>query len=249
MISKKIFFELYNRNSPKNKSRDIGHIANRYYRRNLSLHIAYSLAQLGVSANSVTLGFLVISLIANVLFVVPNVFTLITLIIIYEIAYVLDSVDGQLARFYGTFSIFGELLDTFSETIIWGSFVIAFGVRLYFETGNPIYIVLGGLGSLSFVTEGLWIKNSASLVGEMVPKADNLMQTLRNIYINLDSMTTISVALLTVEILASFTKSKLPLELFFIVYIVFLISIKIVARLSIIVRKSKDLPRKPWKGW
>lgn len=249
MISKSKFFELYNRNSYKNKNKEIGTIANRLFRRNLALHTSYILAKIGISANSVTIGFLIISLIANGLFIIPNFYTIIILIVASEIAQILDCVDGQLARYHGTSSTFGKLLDIFSEVIIWGTFFIAFGSRLYLENGNPFFLILGSLGTLSLVTESLWVKSTDSLVGSLNSRKNSLMRTIRIIYINLEDITLISVAVLILQAAEAFTGVNWFVESFFILHVIFEFTIKIVARMLITISKANSVQKKDWMGW
>ncbi len=139
MPSKQVFYELYNKNSPKNPKKKIGPVDAKLLLRDLSLPVAYSLAKIGVSANTVTVAFLIISLIGNTLFIIPSIYTLLVLIILGEFAQLLDCVDGQLARFHGTTSLYGRYFDKLSHELINGSFLFAFGIRVFLETQSPIF--------------------------------------------------------------------------------------------------------------
>lgn len=146
MISQKEFYELYNKNSPKNKNRHVGPIDARLFLRDLSLPIAYFLARKKVSTNKITLTFLLISLFSSALFVIPSFYTLLFLIIFLEIAQLLDCVDGQLARYQGVSSKFGDNLDRLAHVLIAGTFIIAFGIRLYLQTDQVMFLILGSIG-------------------------------------------------------------------------------------------------------
>lgn len=149
MVTIKEFYNLYNKNSPSNKNRQSGPIDAKLFLRDLSLPVAYFCAKKGISANVVTVVFLAISLVGNALFIFPSIYTLIALIILHEVGQLLDCVDGQLARFHGITSKYGEDFDSLAHILISSTFILAFGTRLYLESGQDLFLVLSGIGAFS----------------------------------------------------------------------------------------------------
>lgn len=250
MVSKKVFYTLYNRNSQNNTYRSIGDILNKKYRREVSLPIAYFFAKKNISANATTLLFFIIGLIANILFIYPSIYTIFALFILYEVVQILDCVDGQLARYYGTFSIYGDLLDMFTELILSSTFIAFFGIRIYLSTSNPIFLIIGSLGAISYVLEGLWVKNSSNISGELGSRDKmSLFDKLRMIYISLDNMTFISIGTLLIAYLQDNFNNSTIIPIVFTLYVVFLLFIKIIFRLVLIYNKAESVSKKTWTGW
>lgn len=249
MITKQQFYNLYNRNSAKNKKRHIGDITNKYFRRNFSLHIAYFLAKRDTSPNSVTLTFFFLGLIANLLFIIPSFYTAVSLLVIYEIVRILDNVDGQLARFYGTSSVYGELLDIYTEMVIYSSFIAAFGMRLYIQTDHIIFLILGIFGVIAYVTESLWVKSSDIIFSSMQTNKINVIQKIRTIYLNIDNMTVITVAILILSVIHILANTLILITWFFSSYVIFIFIIKIVVRLYLTYHKAQAVSKGNWKGW
>src|SRR5688500_2366214 len=92
--------ETYRRTS---KPRDI--FWNKYVARPPAAVLVAGLERSSVTPNQVTIASLLVFLVgAAVLIAVPGHLGLVTAVVIIEIAYVLDCVDGQLARMRGTSS-------------------------------------------------------------------------------------------------------------------------------------------------
>ncbi|GEM_PF-5176411 len=149
MIKKELFYILYNKNSPRNKNKNYGPLDARIFLRDLSLPVAYFLAKVGIKPHTVTTTFLIISIVANIIFIIPSIYTLIILIIFHEIAQLLDCVDGQLARYQGISSKFGERLDSLAHSMISGTFMLAFGIRLYLQNNEAMVLILGSIGAFA----------------------------------------------------------------------------------------------------
>lgn len=250
MISKKEFFNLYNRNSPDNKNRSVGKWISKLCRRKISFYVAYYFARLGISSNSVTLFSLLVAIISSSIFIIPTMFTLVLLFFAYELVYILDNVDGELARFHGTFSKYGELLDDLSDIFIASFFVMAFGIRMYLDSNNPLFLILGNLGTLSYVFEGLWVKNSKEIVGKF--NSDNsgsLMHRLRTYLLSIDDVSMIAAIIIVLTFLQNLFTSINLVVWFFFLYIFVLFLTKILLRYCLILMKTKKVKKTAWEGW
>ncbi len=86
----------------------------------------------------------------------PGYFGLLAAVLVYELSYVLDCVDGMLARLRGIASTTGHLLDFLMDEI--KAFVIlgAVALRLYLEHRDPLFLLLG-VGGLVVLATGISI--------------------------------------------------------------------------------------------
>jgi phosphatidylglycerophosphate synthase len=250
MISKKEFYRLYNRNSQENPNRNLGNLIDKIWRREISLHVAYFFAKHHVSANQITILYFTLSIIANVLFTIPSIFTLISLIIAYELIYILDVSDGQLARYYGTISKFGEMLDISFDILMNAFFVLAFGIRIFFESRNFVFLILGGLGAISYILESSWIEKSEE-VTEKYEKQEksSMLNRLRSIYVSLDNMTVLSIVISFLYLINIFFQKTYLLGIFFSFYVTSIFGLKIIFRLYCIYKHTLSVEKKEWKGW
>ena len=151
MISKTDFYNLYNKNSPRNPQRKDGNIDTRLIIRDLSLPIAYLCAKKHVNASQITVLSLIVGMFAGLILVIElsPVFLFIS-IILFEISELLDCVDGQLARYYGQFSKAGVDLDIAMHKLIPSTFVLSVGLRLFFQTNAIGYLLCGAFGAVAF---------------------------------------------------------------------------------------------------
>lgn len=253
MITIKEFYKLYNKNSPNNKDRQHGPIDAKLFLRDLSLPVAYFCAKKGISANIITVVFLAVSLIGNGIFIIPSLYSLIALIFLHEVGQLLDCVDGQLARFHGITSKYGENFDTLAHVLISGTFMLAFGARLYLESGQYLFLVLGGIGAFSKAFEHQLIADKETIL-------DN--QVIKKLYHNSKIK---RFAVYTVESIASevriFAMLLLILSLiqkmFFInltnLSFIFLVSYSVIENLLytsyLTIKRLNRVETKIWKGW
>lgn len=254
MMSRKKFYKLYNKNSPKNKNRNSGPIDARLLLRDLSLPVAYFLARRGVSANKITLIFLAISLLANALFIIPSFYTLILLIILLEIAQLLDCVDGQLARYQGISSKLGHNFDTLAHVLITGTFIIAFGIRLYLQTDQVMFLILSSIGAFfkAFehqievsklpITESFAIRRyyqSSKIIRYIVYGLETIVREIRVFAILILFLTLVQRFVLNINLVG--------LSLVALVLFAFLESF--VYRIHLMLKQVKTVEYKVWKGW
>lgn len=151
IISKTDFYNLYNKNSPRNSQRKNGNIDARLILRDLSLPIAYLSAKRNINASQVTVLSLIVGMFAGLILVIElSPVSLFISFILFEIAQLLDCVDGQLARYYGQFSKAGVNLDTATHKLIPSIFVLSVGSRLFFQTNAIGYLICGAIGAVSF---------------------------------------------------------------------------------------------------
>ena len=129
-----------------------------------------------ITPNQVTLlSFLVGMLSALWLALVPGHWALIVGALLFQFAYVLDCVDGMLARARKTSSPQGHLLDFLMDELKAIAFLGAIALRLYFETLQALYLILGVIGLVA-LSSGLSL-TTFTRRPEMLPPAPATVET------------------------------------------------------------------------
>jgi phosphatidylglycerophosphate synthase len=135
------------------KPRDI--LWNRFVARPLAAVVVTLCEPTRVTPNQITLGSLFVFFIAaGLLVMLPGRQGLIAAIAVLELSYVLDCVDGQLARMRGTSSPVGAHFDFLMDELKAFLLVSATAARLWQESGSP-RILLEGLAALTAVASGI----------------------------------------------------------------------------------------------
>lgn len=132
----------------------------RFIYRPVSFYLTIPFVWMGCSANQVTLLRLALALLSAV-FVATKFRSLVLLgSMVYALCVLLDYVDGNLARLYGTAGEFGELLEELADQVGPSLFPFAIGVGLYFRPDrlmrlvgpvDPVWALLvGALTSIAY---------------------------------------------------------------------------------------------------
>jgi phosphatidylglycerophosphate synthase len=127
------------------KPRDI--LWNRFVARPLAAALLVPLARTRVTPNQITLATLVVFAAGGALLALGRGWSsLVGGAVIIELSYVLDCVDGQLARWKGTSSPVGAHLDFLMDELKAFLLVAAVAVRLWLAAGNARWLLEGLLG-------------------------------------------------------------------------------------------------------
>jgi phosphatidylglycerophosphate synthase len=133
------------------KPRDI--LWNRYVARPLAAVLLVPLARTRVTPNQVTLATLVVFAVgAAMMALCPARGALVGAAAVIELSYVLDCVDGQLARWKGTSSPVGAHLDFLMDEIKAFLLVAAVAIRLWRGSHAALWLVEGLLGLVAVAT-------------------------------------------------------------------------------------------------
>ncbi|MEA2700678.1 MAG: hypothetical protein QOI66_4949 [Myxococcales bacterium] len=140
-----IFSEVADAYRRTRKPKDI--LWNRFVARPLAAVLLVPLARTQVTPNQVTFLTLVIFVAgALMLALMPSWGALIAAVAVLELSYVLDCVDGQLARLKGLSSPVGAHLDFLMDELKAFILVAAVGARLWLGSGDARYLIEGLLG-------------------------------------------------------------------------------------------------------
>lgn len=135
----------------KEHYREVGNWMVRHIERPLALYVTWFLVKTPVSANQVTLASIGVAFLGSLLFIPASPWSFLTGVIFFHIWYLLDHVDGQVARYRKSESLSGVYFDFLSHYLVNAFFFFALGTRAYFEQGSGLFLFLtftAGIGSM-----------------------------------------------------------------------------------------------------
>jgi len=117
--------------------------------------VVYALQGTRITPNQVTfLSALVAAGSGAMLALLPGPMWLVLAVLVFELSFVLDCADGQLARVRGTASPLGHLLDFLMDELKAMLIFVCVAYRLWAGSGDEVYLV-AGLGGLFALASGL----------------------------------------------------------------------------------------------
>ena len=104
--------------------------------------IAHKLSATSITPNQVSCASVVVAGAAAATYLIPTLAAAITAAILLLASGILDSADGQLARFTGRTSEFGETLDGFCDTLSFGLIYLAAAIGFVAHGGSAVLIAI-----------------------------------------------------------------------------------------------------------
>ena len=142
MLPRPMLWEL-ERRCQKPDHRRVGNWMARRLIRPAALRVTYVVAPWGVSANVTTLAAWASGVAAACLFGWGSPIGWLLAVAMLQLWYLLDHVDGQLARFHGTASLDGTQLDYLMHHTIHLLVPLGIGYGLFVATDEPVWLVAG----------------------------------------------------------------------------------------------------------
>ena len=127
----------------------VGNWMVRHILRDAALPITWLLLHTPATANQVTLASLVIGLVGIALFAVQSKAAFVVGVLLLQLWYLLDHVDGQIARYHKTACLSGRFFDFITHHIIHGVIFFSLGVYCFRLTAQFYFIFWGFLTSAS----------------------------------------------------------------------------------------------------
>ena len=124
-----------------------------YFIRPFSIYLTYLALRFGLSANQVTVLQALFGVAGAVLLGFPHTAMILLGLAFLQFGFVLDNVDGEVARFRRQVSVSGKFLDSIGHSIVVPFMFFGLGVGTYFRLGHfesVIFGFLAGLFSLRF---------------------------------------------------------------------------------------------------
>ncbi|MCZ6775681.1 MAG: CDP-alcohol phosphatidyltransferase family protein [Ignavibacteria bacterium] len=114
-----------------------------YFFRPLSLYLTYLALRLGLTANQVTVSQTIVGLMGVAFLASPTPTLTITGLLLLQCGYMLDNVDGEVARFRNQVSITGKFLDAINHELVVMGMYFSLGIGTYFRLGHFETVVFG----------------------------------------------------------------------------------------------------------
>jgi phosphatidylglycerophosphate synthase len=126
---------------------------NRYVCRPLAAVVVSAIANSRITPNQVTLASFAVGIASAVLLIaLPGHVGLLIAVLVYQGSYVLDCVDGMLARWRGIASPAGHLLDFLMDELKAFALLGAAAVRLHLEHPEQPYLLIGLAGLIALAS-------------------------------------------------------------------------------------------------
>lgn len=119
-----------------------------YFFRPWSILFTYLALNLGLSANQVTALQAIVGVVGAACFAFPSYKMALAGIVLLQFGYLLDNVDGEVARFRKQVSVTGKFLDTIGHVTVIPCIYFFLGVGSYFRLGHFETIIFGFLAGL-----------------------------------------------------------------------------------------------------
>jgi phosphatidylglycerophosphate synthase len=101
-----------------------------------------------ITANQLSLAWMILGLIAAFMLIPGNYWWALGGMILYQFAYLLDQLDGPVARFRKQCNLGGDYLDELTAYLHRGVLVVCMGIGAYMRFDNIIYLYAGIIASL-----------------------------------------------------------------------------------------------------
>ncbi len=191
----------------ESKAHEKGWIWTYYVRRPISFYLTIPFLYLNVSANKVTLLFMITGIVGSLLLAIGDYRTFILGAVLIELAIILDCVDGNIARIRGK-SILGNTLDTWAGeiTLVLSMFMLGIGLStrndlitlsiaeqlipsIIIDSGlnSNIFIYIGSISALSTLSS--WAcKHSWRVISKnlddikLIPSKNIIIRAIENIF-------------------------------------------------------------------
>ncbi len=131
--------------------KEVGNWMVRHILRDAALPVTWLLLHTSITANQVTLVSLIVALIGIFLMALPSTQMFVAGTFLLQLWYLLDHVDGQIARYRKTACLSGRFFDFIMHHLIHGALFFALGVYYFYMTSQFFYIILAYIASLSAI--------------------------------------------------------------------------------------------------
>jgi len=143
----------------------------RFFVWKISAPITYLLVRTPISANQVTVIQEIIGTIGAIMLAVPSIKIMLLGIFLIQFGFILDCVDGEVARYKGQSSVRGVFLDLIGHQIVIPFYIFFTSLGVFIRTGQIDALIVGFLGALFIIpTERLAL---LSVINSMVEKKGN----------------------------------------------------------------------------
>lgn len=127
----------------------------RVLNRRLSTWVTRRLVSTPLTPNQITAASLAVGLLAAACFLPESFAWSLVGWILFQSSYILDCVDGEIARLKMQESPLGAWIDSMADTIVQATILLLLGVRLQHTTGHRGFLALGTAGAVGILITGV----------------------------------------------------------------------------------------------
>lgn len=146
----------------------------RFSYRIISERVTPIIAKTGITPNQISLISIITAFISGIFFALGTWEYLLLAFVFLQITYLLDHVDGNLARYTGNCTVFGRWIDRIANNLFKFFFLFGATIGVFRTTNNAFYLILGCIGIFNWIfstyvseTKGMFtFKKSLSLLPE-----------------------------------------------------------------------------------
>lgn len=121
----------------------------RLFSRKISIYISWILLQTSITANQVTFMMIIMGWLASIFFAIGSPLFFLIGVLFFQIWWLLDNVDGEIAVYRRECNLTGIYFDVISHYLVHPFIMLSIGVGLYRGSHNYIYILIGGMAGFS----------------------------------------------------------------------------------------------------
>lgn len=122
----------------------------RLFGRKAATYFTWIFLHTNIKPNTVTIIAMALGAMGSLVFAYPSIVALLVGLVLFELYLILDSTDGELARFKKQFSSLGNYFDTIGHIVIYSCLYSAMGINVYLRTGKIFFLFLGLITSLLY---------------------------------------------------------------------------------------------------
>ena len=127
----------------------------RKFIRRISIYLTWLFIQFRISGNVASIIMLITGIIATSFFTLGNYSNYIMGALLLQFWYVLDHIDGELARYWKKTSAKGIFIDKLNHHIVHPFIFLALGIGMYRQFNNPLMLVLGAFSAYFLLLQDL----------------------------------------------------------------------------------------------
>ncbi len=139
--------------------------------RKISIYITWLFIHFKMSGNIASIVMLITGLIATSFFTLGTYFGYLMGVLLLQLWFILDHVDGELARYWKKTSAKGIFIDKLNHHIVHPFIFLSLGIGLYRQFSNPLMLILGAFTAYFLLLQDLInIDKRDSLIGYKLSK-------------------------------------------------------------------------------
>ena len=132
---------------------------NTWYPRNvarkISIYFTWLFIPLKISGNAASIIMLITGLIATFFFALGGYWNYFIGVLVLQLWFILDHVDGELARYWKKASAKGIFIDKLNHHIVHPFIFLSLGIGMYTQFNKPLMLILGGVTAYFLLLQDL----------------------------------------------------------------------------------------------